>query len=121
MKALWKPVSMQGRLQIQVPTSSGLYAILRVPRVHGLPVEWEIAYVGKTLNLRRRFREHATPWRERSPTVRASAIYRDPNLEFWYRELNSDLLDRGERELIRRIQPTLNMIRYGAENGTEKK
>ena len=106
---------MQAGHQSRIPAVSGLYAILRAPRLHGLPVEWEIAYIGKTLNLRRRFREHAIPWRERSRALRGSSIYRDPDFEFWYRELGADQLDRGERDLIRRIQPALNLMRYGAD------
>jgi excinuclease UvrABC nuclease subunit len=113
MKANWKSIPMQAGLSVRVPAFSGLYAILRAPKLHGLPVEWEIAYVGKTLNLRRRFREHAIPWRERSRTLRGSSIYRDPDWEFWYRELEPAQLDRGEQDLIRRVRPALNLMLYG--------
>lgn len=95
--------------------ASGLYAILRAPRVHGLPVAWEIGYVGKTRNLRRRFREHVVPWRERSRALRASSIHRDPDWEFWFREFEVTQLDRGERELIRRVRPSLNLLQYGGD------
>ena len=115
MEANWKPIAMQAALNTSVPATSGLYAILRAPRLHGLPVEWEIAYIGKSRNLRRRFQEHALPWREGSNMLRWSSISRDKNLEFWYRELAPDQLDRGERELIRRVQPALNVLRYGEE------
>jgi hypothetical protein len=113
METHWKQISMHAKLKDRVPATSGLYAILRAPRLHGLPVEWEIAYVGKSLDLRRRFQEHSIPWRESSSTVRSSELYRDPDLEFWYRELPQDRLDHGERELIRRVQPPLNLMRYG--------
>src|SRR5687767_5185966 len=113
MKAKWLQISLQGVLDARVPAVSGIYAILRAPRLHGLPIEWEISYIGKSLNLRRRFREHAIPWRERSIALRGSAVYRGPDLEFWYQELEPDQLDRGERDLIRRVQPALNLMRYG--------
>ena len=115
MEAKWKPIAMQAAMSTRVPPVSGLYAILRAPRLHGLPIDWEIAYIGKSRNLRRRFQEHVVPWRERSTTLRWSPTYRDKDLEFWYRELATDQLDHGERELIRRVQPALNMIRYGDE------
>lgn len=112
----WKNVNLVPSAEPWIPARTGLYAILRAPRVLNLPVEWEIGYVGKSLNLRRRFREHVLPWREKSQLLRSSPIYRDADWEFWYREVRAEELDQGERELIRRVQPALNSIKYGEKS-----
>ena len=37
-----------------VPARAGVYAVVRVPRLHGLPQAFDALYVGKAVNLKRR-------------------------------------------------------------------
>jgi len=110
----WRSISFLPSLDGHVPQSAGLYAILRAERVQGLPVAWDIDYVGKSVNLRRRFREHAAPWRERSRAIRQGRVYREEGWEFWFKVVRAEDLDKGEQELIRRIKPRANVLLYGA-------
>ena len=109
----WRNIKLESWLEFSVPRRSGVYVIAQVKRVLDLPVEWNIYCVGKSLDLRRRFREHAHPWRERNNSLRQSGTHSESGWEFWYRELPPDRLDQAERELIRTANPQANVIQYG--------
>src|SRR4051812_35441409 len=100
----WRSIQFIINLAGGVPAHAGVYAIVRVRRVHALPVEVEMIYAGQSLDLRRRFREHVLPWRERNQRLRRV----EGNWEFWFRKLPVSDLDRIERDLIRQTAPPGN-------------
>lgn len=104
----WRNIQFLENLAGGVPKQPGVYAIVRVRRVHALPVLMELVYAGKSLDLRRRFREHVIPWRERNHLLRQS----DGSWEFWFRSLPAADLDRVEREIIRKALPPGNVLHY---------
>lgn len=109
----WKHVNYSPRLSAQVPQAPGVYAVVEVARVHALPVSLKLRYVGQSLDLRRRFKDHANAGREHNgPLRRATASHRE-RLEFWCIEASPRKLDALERELIALGSPTDNIIRYG--------
>ena len=111
MSNQWKQLPFRSALAGDVPNESGVYVIADIRRVISLPVDVEIVYVGKSKRLRRRFREHALPWRETNSTLRDS--WRSENREFWFLRIPENNLDDIERHLIREIKPTANSILYG--------
>ena len=113
----WRAIQFLSVLTREVPESSGLYAISRVNRVMGLPIEKEVLYVGKSKNLRRRFKEHVDPWRESSRNLRVLyARNRAESLEFWFLAFPSDLMGDAERELIKQARPKANIIYNGEKS-----
>ena len=104
----WRSIQFVENLAGGIPKQPGVYAIVRVRRVHALPVQMEMVYAGKSLDLRRRFREHVVPWRERNLRLRQA----DGSWEFWYRKLPALDLDRIERDIIRQALPPGNVLQY---------
>jgi hypothetical protein len=51
---IWRSFQYSGAVLQVVPTRPGVYGILKISRLLGLPASSEVIYVGKTLNLRRR-------------------------------------------------------------------
>jgi excinuclease UvrABC nuclease subunit len=94
-----------------VPQDSGVYVITDVNRVMGLPTSINVLYVGKANNLRRRFLDHVSPWREHNKGL--LSIDSSGTLEFWFSEYPSEQIDQLERELIRESKPSQNVIKYG--------
>jgi hypothetical protein len=113
---IWSSTSIARHTGLDVPPVPGLYAILRISRVVGFPVIQEVFYVGRSVNLRRRFKEHAIPWRERNARIRFGPVHRDRDWEFWYRAIPKEDLDKAERQLITALQPAANSIRYTGGN-----
>jgi hypothetical protein len=107
----WYSTQFLAQLAGDIPRGPGVYAIVRVRRVHSLPVTMEMIYAGKSLDLRRRFREHVLPWRERNERLRQA----DTSWEFWFRKLPAADLDRVERDIIRQALPPGNVLTYGME------
>jgi hypothetical protein len=108
----WRSTQFLENLAGGIPRDAGVYAIVRVRRVHSLPVQIEMIYAGKSLDLRRRFREHVLPWRERNERLRQA----EAGWEFWFRKLPATDLDRVERDIIRQALPPGNVLTYGMEN-----
>jgi excinuclease UvrABC nuclease subunit len=94
----------------EVPRSSGVYAVLRVSRSSGIPVSSEVLYVGKSRDLRKRFRGHTDPYRQHNRAL--NALSHEKGLEFWYSPVNAAELDAAERKLIRDLNPVTNVLRY---------
>lgn len=104
----WRSIAFSDRLAGGIPNQPGVYAIVRVRRVHALPVQLDLIYAGKSLDLRRRFREHVSPWRERNERLQKS----EGGWEFWFRKLPLSELDKVERDIIRQSLPPGNVIQY---------
>jgi len=107
----WTEVALTKTAEFQVPNESGLYVIKDVHRVMGLPVIQEIVYVGKSKNLRRRFKEHCNPRSEHNQKLFSASIKKD--LEFWFAEVEVESLDELEKSLIEKMIPKTNIQRYG--------
>lgn len=90
----------------RIPKSAGVYAIIKTVRVHGLPTNTEVIYIGKSKDLRRRFREHKDIWREHNRKLRDR--FEEENLEFWYAPVPASKIDDLEASLIREVGPTDN-------------
>jgi hypothetical protein len=50
----WKSTSLAVYAAAEVPAASGVYILLHMERMSGVPIRSEPLYVGKTANLRRR-------------------------------------------------------------------
>lgn len=106
----WSEVNLERVETDNVPTCSGIYVIKQVERVMGLPVSHEIIYVGKSNNLRRRFKEHCNPRSEHN-NVLLNASWKNI-LEFWFAKIEVENLDEIERKLINNLEPITNIVRY---------
>jgi len=116
----WKHIPLDLALLLGPAGAGGVYLVVRVDRVLDVPTRMEVLYVGRTLRpFRRRFREHADPWRAHNQRLNATLL--DPDLaglELWVRELEPKDARRAERILIHWLKPKLNKIRYkGDQHG----
>ena len=111
----WQPVPLSLGYVKRIPQAPGLYAISEVRRVKKLPVEVKILYIGRSLNLRRRFGEHLDPTKEHSVHLNR-AVRWSARLEFWFAEFDQGQLPKLEKQMIQTTQPLLNVVRYGGSN-----
>jgi excinuclease UvrABC nuclease subunit len=95
-------------MEVTVPKIPGLYAIANVSRLHGLPVQVDLLYVGQSNNLRRRYKEHLN-WDEPNPHL--GAIRRTNSYEFWWTGRAVTDLDLAEADLIEALAPPANRKR----------
>ncbi|HEU6448924.1 MAG TPA: GIY-YIG nuclease family protein [Verrucomicrobiae bacterium] len=102
------PFSKSGRAS--VPKSSGVYAILRINRVMGLPMALVPIYVGQSHNLRLRMAGHLDPAKAHNENV--GFLPDRASLEFWWAAVPSELLAAAEKTLIQSVKPKANKIRY---------
>lgn len=102
----------------QIPTIPGVYVIKEVGRVLGLPVAHRIVYVGKSLNLRRRFNEHCDPYSEHNQKLLVETWASE--LEFWFAPAPGEEIDGLEQTLIRELSPSANVITYGGKRNDEQ-
>lgn len=105
----WRSTSFSAGARNSVPDQSGIYAILRVERVFGLPRASEVLYIGKTLNLRKRLGQHLNP---QTAHNEVSFAPDRPTFEFWCHLVPSELIDSAEQDLIRSVKPKTNKITY---------
>lgn len=110
----WESILLAAALADFVPSAPGVYTIAAVHRVIGMPLNLEVLYIGKSKNLKRRFREHANPWREHNEALNNRAM--SGGLEFWFLPTDLKSLDSLERNLIHLAQPLTNKIRYRSFN-----
>ena len=93
-----------------IPKSMGVYLIVKlVQRLVKVPVGLQIAYVGKSTNLRKRFITH-TDFRKSHNNLLGQYIKTEENLEYWYLETESDEIQQYESLLIKeanKINPHL--------------
>jgi len=108
--ANWRSVSFSRHGREFVPEASGVYAILRVNRVLGLPLGVEPLYVGKSKNLKLRMGKHLDPATAHNEHV--GAVQDREALEFWCNLMPGDQVTSAEKILIQAVNPTANKIRY---------
>ena len=106
----WKSIKLSSALADRVAAVAGVYALVGLRRIHGLPMDIRLMYIGKSKNLRRRFREHADPWKEHNELLREEAMR--GYLEFWFLPLPVDQIDWFEKKLINETDPLTNKLRY---------
>ncbi len=106
----WRSVSYSRHGRVSVPESSGVYAILRVNRVMGLPMQAEPIYIGKTKNLRKRMGSHLDPATAHNEHV--GAVNDRETLEFWCNLMPQEQITAAEKNLIQVVNPRANKIRY---------
>ena len=109
----WTQVSFEQGLEVLVPKRAGVYIIVAVHRYHGLPASLRYIYIGKSTNLRRRYREHANLSEPNPGLNRLEG--NNENYEFWWVILAHEQLANIEQSLIRSLMPEANRITYGAQ------
>lgn len=92
------------------PPSPGVYAYAEAGLVHGLPLGLEWVYIGKSKDLRSRLSQHAIH-RERYAELRLW-LKRASARETWFAAVPLENLDQVERDLITKLDPRLNRVRY---------
>lgn len=107
----WFTVGFDLGREIVVPERSGVYVLARISRQYGLPVTFEVLYVGKPKNLRRRYREHAV-LHEPNPALNRLVVSDNQGVEFWFAVMDDSKTSEAERELIRHFLPGANRIQY---------
>jgi hypothetical protein len=107
----WSSVGFDLGREIAVPERAGVYVLARVSRQYGLPVTFEVLYVGRSKNFRRRYREHAV-LHEPNPALNRLVISDNQGVEFWYAVMDVSQTSEAERELIRHFLPSANRIQY---------
>ncbi len=113
----WCKVFFRPASKLQVPAFSGIYILASSPPncVRGLCADslYNVLYVGKSVNLRRRFMEHL-----QSPDGAMQAVRRvfSRHIEFWHTacEIKLDQLDMLESHLIHCLRPTANQQKIRA-------
>jgi excinuclease UvrABC nuclease subunit len=103
----WRAQRYGVALDHAVPERSGVYTISRVTRFGGLPLSIKHLYVGRTISLRRRWRDHVH-YLEANPGLHG--LHRQPEIEFWWAAAPVGELMSIERQLIERLQPELNRL-----------
>ena len=106
----WKAISLKKGLERHIPAEPGVYVIKSVRRVMNLPVTQELIYIGKSKNLRRRFKEHCDDSSEHNSGLLSERWKRD--LEFWYARAGSSKIAELEKQLIGELDPLTNIVRY---------
>jgi len=115
MKNVKWTVSTYGRgIPAAVPRVSGIYAIGRVGRLHGLITDIEWLYVGQSRDMRRRYEQHT---HRLEPNPALEAIRDTYDHEFWWIPVTAERLDSVERELIFALQPPGNTLHRKGKAG----
>lgn len=112
----WKTTKYTRTHVEEVPKQSGLYAVVETRRVFGLLGNVKILYVGHTQNLRRRMREHLNPWSQHNVQLQ-NYVSLNSSLEFWFSVLPSEEARKAEKNLIRELHPSYNVVFNTKENG----
>jgi len=106
----WRSVPFSRHGRESVPESAGVYAILRVNRVMGLPMRSEPVYIGKSTNLHYRMASHLNPATAHNEEV--GSLHDRESHEFWCNLMPSDQITEAEKTLIQVVNPKANKIRY---------
>ena len=99
----------------RVPAKHGVYVIAEVNRLHDIPLEMEVYYVGQSKDLKRRLVEHLDRYRGHNNDL-TSALVAAKNPEFWFQTAQAGMLDAMERRYIADFEPRFNIIRYGGRH-----
>ena len=102
----WNPFdapSLRLAEKLNLPSICAVYFLLNRPQVN-------VLYIGSTINLRQRWANHNVIWSRRSDFDWLA------QLEIaWFEEPDYDLIHSLERQLIKRLQPMLNVHGKGSE------
>jgi excinuclease UvrABC nuclease subunit len=104
----WRVAGYTVAHESQIPEIAGIYALLKVRRVYGIPVGVEPIYVGQAKNLRRRWAQHLSTG-ETNPGLQ----WLEGRVEFWWTSIPAEELDRAEGSLIDALTPVANRRRHG--------
>lgn len=108
----WRSAAFSSAARPWVPPVAGVYAILRVSRLFGLPHDVEVLYIGRSENLKLRLSQHLN----RDTAHNSVSFVPDRSvLEFWFHVMPSDMVAAAEKALIRTVNPKTNLIRYRAD------
>ena len=106
----WHQLRSAGAAESAAPPVPGVYAYAEAPQVHGLPASLSWIYVGKARNLRSRLRQHSVE-QERHEVLRQWLQFAHDK-QVWFAAVGEAHLDLVERDLIVRLAPKLNRIKY---------
>jgi len=110
MTTPWRHIDYHRASGTYLPNKPGIYAVLRVERNSGIPINLSVLYVGKSKNLQQRFSQHTDPYRQHNKILKE--INDSQGLEFWYFQVGAEELDQLERKLIHKLAPSANVVRY---------
>jgi excinuclease UvrABC nuclease subunit len=110
MNTNWRHIDYHSASGSFLPKMPGVYAVMRVKRAFGIPIDLNVLYVGKSKNLFRRFTQHVDPYRQHNKSL--NDVGGLQGLEFWYVQASAEELDQIERKLIRELSPSANVVRY---------
>ena len=110
MGSKWRKIKYSIIFDRLVPRSSGVYAILKINRVYGIPTSSSTVYVGKTKNLQRRFKEHLNRSSEENSAL--ADLIGESAIEFWFQKTSENEMHNFEKTLIKETKPEANRILY---------
>ena len=105
----WKHCKLRGNQAFRVEDLSGVYVVKKMLRVMELPLTEKIVYVGKSKNLKRRFREHCNIKSEHNLGLLKANL--NEELEFWYLRAGKSEISKIESYLIDELKPLTNIRR----------
>lgn len=114
LELTWHQLRSAGSAESAAPPVPGVYAYAEAPRVHGLPTSLSWIYVGKARNLRSRLRQHSVE-QEKHEVLR-QWLQSGHDKQVWFAAVREAQLDLVERDLIVRLSPKLNRIKYRQHN-----
>jgi excinuclease UvrABC nuclease subunit len=103
----WRTAHYGPGLENRIPARSGVYVLARTDRAFGFPTRIEVLYVGRSNNLKRRWREHTS----RHELNAGLAGLRSGDTEFWWVTVPDTDTRRLEHELIEALRPGFNQRR----------
>ena len=108
-KDVWQVVPFVTSSELKVSRKSGIYLIAEVRRVHGVPLEIDVLYVGLSkAGLRQRMKQHLN-WKSSHSSELWKQISQRDRLEFWFQEIAADQVDHLETHLIQDLGPEFNV------------
>ena len=121
-KIRWMQVPLLRSSQIGLPEAPGVYNFLQTRRIGNIPYDIVSFYIGKSLNIKRRFGQHIDPWRSHNTNLFNLINYSkvDDNLEFWFAELPKEAISKVEDYLIKNLKPKFNISNKGKKNDKSK-
>ena len=105
----WRTAAFSSGSAASVLSDSGVYAIMRVERMMGLPQKTEVLYVGRSKNLRNRLHQHLDLATAHNAV---SFIIDKSQLEFWWHSIPNEFVAKAEKTLINTLNPKTNKVKY---------
>ena len=110
----WQSNRVSQSAAFEIPTDSGVYVLMENKRINGLPIDNRVLYVGKSINLRRRFLDYSNPRKVHNELVGERLFH--GNIEFWCTRVAPENLDNIERTFINEFKAPMNKIKYKEHN-----